>query len=143
MGRASCLEYAFTSKPGCHAACGVVYSFSAPPKSPSQTSRTTTLDDLRARVRLRRDRYQVPDESRLSDYCWVDLTADGEDILELAENLGGLEGGHNGGQPPRVHLKVRVSAIYCSVVDDGLRDPVSRCRRWCRRSSFFYASADG
>eukprot|EP00903_Cladosiphon_okamuranus_P007209 g6998.t1 len=51
-------------------------------------------------------RLKVPDDSRLADYCWVDLTRDADDVLELAENLGGLEGDHNGGQPPRLHLKV-------------------------------------
>lgn len=49
----------------------------------------------------------MPDDSRLADYCWVDLTRDADDVLELAENLGGLEGDRNGGQPPRLHLKVR------------------------------------
>lgn len=47
---------------------------------------------------------QVPDETGLSDFYWVDLTTDGDDILELARNLGGLEA--SGGGEPRVHLKV-------------------------------------
>ncbi|CBN76535.1 conserved unknown protein [Ectocarpus siliculosus] len=52
-------------------------------------------------------RLKVPDANGLSDYCWVDLTTDGDDILELAENLGGLEGGNSGGHPQqRVHLKI-------------------------------------
>eukprot|EP00752_Nemacystus_decipiens_P001315 g1305.t1 len=51
-------------------------------------------------------RLKVPDDSRLADYCWVDLTRDADDVLELAENLGGLEGDRNGRQPPRLHLKV-------------------------------------
>lgn len=58
---------------------------------------------------------QVPDESGLSSYYWVDLTSDGDDVLELAMNLGGLEGGgeSNGGQhqqqQQRVNLKVCLS----------------------------------
>ncbi|CAM9820471.1 unnamed protein product [Scytosiphon promiscuus] len=52
-------------------------------------------------------RLRIPDDSGLADFCWVDLTNDGDDILELAENLGGLEGGRNGDQrQQRIHLKV-------------------------------------
>lgn len=47
---------------------------------------------------------QIADESQQADYCWVDLMTEGEDILELAENLGGLEGS-NGGEP-QIHIKV-------------------------------------
>lgn len=58
---------------------------------------------------------QVPDESGLSNYYWVDLTAAGDDVLELARNLGGLEGGGdgNGGRHERMDLKVcRSVAVY-------------------------------
>ncbi|CAM9989907.1 unnamed protein product [Pylaiella littoralis] len=53
-------------------------------------------------------RLRVPDESGLSNYYWVDLTAAGDDVLELARNLGGLEGGGdgNGGRHERMDLKI-------------------------------------
>lgn len=55
--------------------------------------------------RTKRDT-QVPDDSGLSDYCWIDLTADGDNLLELAKNLGGLEEDNIVGEA-RLHLKVR------------------------------------
>ncbi len=84
----------------------------------------------------------MPDESGLADYCWVDLTADGEDVLELAENLGGLEGGHNGGQPQRVHLKVRVFA-HVTVRRRWMYAIQHRAVEGGVGGTTFYARADG
>ncbi|CAM9774094.1 unnamed protein product, partial [Laminaria digitata] len=49
-------------------------------------------------------RLKIPDASRPGEYCWLDLATDGDDILDLARNLGGLEG--DNGSEPRVHLKI-------------------------------------
>lgn len=48
--------------------------------------------------------FKIADDSGRSDFCWVDLARDSEDVLELAKNLGGVER-TNGGEP-RVYLKV-------------------------------------
>lgn len=60
----------------------------------------------------------MADSSGLSDYCWVDLITDGDDILELANNLGGLEG-HNGDEP-RLHLKVREGGAFPCDTSNGV-----------------------